>query len=203
MARNRSIFEDISSIPAIIGAQSVGYFISFPEHIRVVSDRRRLEVDLDRSSPWAYFDGVAQNNACGGGAVLYLTESHFFVLSMGLGEGTNNYSELMSLKLLLLFSLEKGCNNLNIMGDSMNVINWINETQECRQLRLAHILSAIRLLIQCFDSFSCWHVYRENNKEADKASKEGLRLEAGSWTVKEVLEGISQDYYHRPFIEYF
>ena len=69
----------------------MGYFISFLEHIRVVSDRRRLEVDLDRSSPWAYFDGAAQNNACGGGAVLYLTESHFFVLSMGLGEGTNNF----------------------------------------------------------------------------------------------------------------
>ena len=201
MARNRAIFEDISSIPAILGAQSVGYFISFPEHIRVVSDRRRLEVDLDRSSPWAYFDGAAQNNACGGGAVLYLTESHFFVLSMGLGEGTNNYSELMSLKLLLLFSLEKGCNNLNFMGDSLNVINWINETQDCRQLRLAHILYAIRLLLQRFDYFSCRHVYRENNKEADKASKEGLWLAVGTWTVKEFIEGSTQDFYHRPFID--
>ena len=107
----------------------------------------------------------------------------------------------MSLKLLLIFSLEKGCNNLDFMGDSLNVINWINQTQECRQLRLAHVLSAIRLLLQRFDSFTCRHVYRENNKEADKASKEGLRLAAGSWSVKEIIDGRTQEYYHRPFIE--
>ena len=87
------------------------------------------------------------------------------------------------------------------MGDSLNVINWINETQECRQLRLAHILFAITLLLQCFDSSSCRHVYREYNKEADKASKEGLRLAAGTWTVKEFIEGSTQDFYHRPFID--
>ena len=122
---------------------------------------------------------------------------------MGLGGGTNNYSELMSLKLLLIFSLEKGCNNLNFMGDSLNVINWINQTQECRQLRLAHVLSAIRLLLQRFDSFTCRHVYRENNKEADKASKEGLRLAAGTWIVNETIDGRTNGFYHRPFIHFF
>ena len=120
-----------------------------------------------------------------------------------LGGGTNNFSELMSLKLLLIFSLEKGCNKLNFMGDSLNVINWINQTQECRQLRLSHTLSSIRLLLQRFDSFSCRHVYRENNKEAHKASKEGLRLAAGTWTVKETIDGRTQGFYHRPFIEIF
>ena len=72
-----------------------------------------------------------------------------------------------------------------------------------RQLRLAHILTAIRILLQRFDLFSCRHVYRENNKEAAKASKEGLRLAAGSWTVKEFFEGRTQEYYHRHFIEVF
>ena len=181
----------------------MGYYKAFPEHIRVARERRRLEVELDRSSPWDYFDGAAQNNVCGGGAVLYLTDSHYFVLSMGLREGTNNFSELMSLKLLLVFALEKGCTNLNFLGDSLNVINWINETQECRQLRLAHILSAITLLLQRFELFSCQHVYMENNKEADKASKEGLRLAAGSWTVKEIYDGRTLGFYHRPFIEDF
>ena len=105
-------------------------------------------MDLDRSTPWAFFDGAAQNDYYGGGAILFLTNSHYFVLSMGLGGGTNNFSELMSFKLLLIFSLEKGCNKLNFMGDSLNVINWINQTQECRQLTLAHILHSIRLLLQ-------------------------------------------------------
>ena len=201
IARNKAIFQDITSIAGITGVMSVGYYKAYPEHIRVARERRILEVDIDRTSPWAYFDGAAQNNVCGGGAVLFFAESHFFVISMGLGGGTNNFAELMSLKLLLNFALEKGCNDLNILGDSMNVINWINQIQECRHLRLAHILQAIRLLLSRFNSFSCRHVYRENNKEADKASKEGLRMATGNWLIKETIDGRTQDYYHRPFIE--
>ena len=181
----------------------MGFFKSYPEHIRVARERRILEVEIDRTSPWAFFDGAAQNNSCGGGAVLFLSESHYFVMSIGLGEGTNNFAELMSLKLLLIFALEKGCNELNFLGDSMNVINWINQAQDCRHLRLAHTLYSIRLLLIRFVSFSCRHVYRENNKEADKASKEGLRLAAGTWTVKETKDGRTQEFYHGPFIEIF
>ena len=39
------------------------------------------------------------------------------------------------------------------------------------------------------------------NTEADKASKEGLRLAEGTWAVKEFTNGRQQAYYHRPFIE--
>ena len=66
---------------------------------------------------------------------------------------------------------------------------------------LAHTLSSIKLLLQRFDSFSCRHVYRENNKEADKASKEGIRLVVGTWTMKESIDGRTLGFYHRPFIE--
>ena len=189
MARNKAIFKDVSSNPSIIGALSVGFFKSFPEHIRTVREHRNVTLALDKTLPWAFFDGAAQNNFCGGGAVLFLTDSHFFILSLGLGGGTNNFAELMSLKMLLMFALENGCTALNFLGDSLNVINWINQTQECRHLRLAHILFSIRQLLLRFDSFSCRHVYRENNKEADKASKEGLRLAMGTWLVKETNEG--------------
>ena len=72
----------------------MGYFKSYPEHIRVARERRILEVEIDRTSPWAYFDGATQNNSCGGGAVLFLSESHYFVMYMGLGEGTNNFARV-------------------------------------------------------------------------------------------------------------
>ena len=178
----------------------MGFYNSFPVHLRAARERRLLEVNIDRSSPWAFFDGASQNNLCGGGAVLYLSETHFFVMSMGLGGGTNNFAELMSLKLLLMFALEKGCTELNFLGDSLNVINWINQTQECRHLRLAHVIYSIRQLLQRLDSFTCRHIYRENNKEADKASKEGLQLAEGYWTVKENVNGRMQAFYHRSFI---
>ena len=89
------------------------------------------------------------------------------------------------------------------MGDSMNVINWINLTQECRDMRLAHVILSIRQLLQRLNTFTCRHVYRENNKEADKASKEGLRLAEGIWLVKEMVNGRQQAFYHRPFIDLF
>ena len=97
LARNKAIFKETPSTPVITSAMSVGFFKSYLVHVRVVRERRTLEVEIDRTSPWAFFDGAAQNNSCGGGAVLFLTESHFFILSMGLGGGTNNFAELMSL----------------------------------------------------------------------------------------------------------
>ena len=68
---------------------------------------------------------MAQNNLHGGGAIIFLLESHSFELMVRLGEGSNNYAELLSLKFLLIFVAEKGCRTLNVCGDSMNVINWI------------------------------------------------------------------------------
>ena len=102
-----------------------------------------------------------------------------------------------------MFAIEKGCTDLNFLGDSMNVINWINQTKDCRHLRLTHIIYSIRQLLSRFNSYSCRHVYRANNMEADKASKEGLRLAEGTWMVKEFINGSLQAFYHRPFIEDF
>ena len=109
----------------------------------------------------------------------------------------------MSLKFLLMFAIEKRCTDLNFMVDALNVINWINQTQKCRHLRLSHIIYSIRQLLLRLDSFTCRHVYRENNTEADKASKDGLKLAEGYWTVKEIHDGRQQVYYHRPYMELF
>jgi ribonuclease HI len=56
-----------------------------------------------------FFLGASQDNnqLCGGGAFLYLLDTHLYKIRMGLGIGTNNYVELMSLKLMLLFAGEK------------------------------------------------------------------------------------------------
>jgi len=201
LARNQAIFKDVTCSPVVTGTMSVGLYNSFPDRIRAGRVRRIAALDIDRSLPWAFFDGAAQNNLCGGGAVLFLSDSHYFAMSLGLGGGTNNFAELMSLKLLLMFALEKGCTSLNIFGDSLNVIHWINHTQECRNLRLDHIIYSIRQLLLHFDYFSCRHIYRENNQEADKASKEGLRLDMGTWLVRESTEGFLQSFYHRPFFD--
>jgi ribonuclease HI len=60
--------------------------------------------------PWAYFDGASQNEnqLCGGGELLILSIDHSFKLKMGLKPGSNNFVELMALKLMLQFAGEKG-----------------------------------------------------------------------------------------------
>ena len=83
----------------------------------------------------------------------------------------------------------------------MNVINWTKGTQNCRNLRLANILSSIKVVINTYVTFSCIYVYRENNKKTDKASKEGLQMALGLWKIREQKEGSILEYYQRPFIE--
>ena len=118
-----------------------------------------------------------------------------------LGEGGNNRVELLSLKILLLFVEEKGCRSLKVYGDSLNVINWVKRIQACKDLILQNILLYIWYIIESFDSISCSHVYKENNSQMDLASKEGLRLDAVVWKIKERLDDVVSRFYHRPFIE--
>ena len=118
-----------------------------------------------------------------------------------LRDGSNNTVELLSLKILLIFAAEKGCRTLNVFGDLMNVINWIKGTQTCWNIRLETILFSIVAVIESYTTFNCHHVYRENNRFVDRASKAGLQMEVGRWQIRESIDGLVHAYFHRPFIE--
>ena len=105
------------------------------------------------------------------------------------------------MKLLLIFAAEKGCRRLSIFGDSLNVINCIKRIQACWDLLLQNILLSIWDIMESFDFISCSHVFRENNCQADSASKEGLQLDTGVWKIKEQLDDVVSQFYHRPFIK--
>jgi ribonuclease HI len=139
------------------------------------------EETMDRLRPWEYFDGASQNEGqlCGGGVILHLSDSHHFKIKMGLGPRTNNFVELMALKLLLTFVGEKGISNLQIFGDSMVVINWIRKFQKCHNIKLLPLLEEVFIILDTYTNFSTRHVYRERNRETDKLSKEGTHLAHG------------------------
>ena len=119
---------------------------------------------------------------------------------MGLGSGTNNFAELMTLKLLLCFAIERNCKKLQVLGDSMVVINWINKTQRCRNTSLDTLFEEVNRLLANFESISFKHVYMERNMEADKLSMAGLNLQWGTWKIIEKKETEANEYYHRPFL---
>lgn len=55
-----------------------------------------------------------------GGGCLYFSYSNYFFFKSVLGSGTNNYAELMALKLLLMFVIEKGARSLQVFSDFDN-----------------------------------------------------------------------------------
>jgi ribonuclease HI len=107
-----------------------------------------------------------------------------------LGPGSNNFVELMALKLLLTFVGEKGLSNLQFFGDSMVIINWIRKTQKCHNIRLLPLFEEFFIILNTYSNFSIQHVYGERNIAADKLSKEGLLLDHGKWHVAEFKEGL-------------
>ena len=112
---------------------------------------------------------------CGGGGCLYFSNSHFFTLKVGLGTGSNNYSELMALKLLLLFVVDQGCIS-QVFGDSLVIINWAIGVHSCHVSRLLPMLEDVLRIKSLFDSISFSHIYRERNQLADGLSKEASQL---------------------------
>ena len=127
LARNKIFLEKASS-PEEVARQGLDILSYLPQTMNSPNPRIITSVQLDKNTPWAFFDGASQNLKCGGGATLFLNPNHHFQIPMGLGTRSNNYVELMTLKLLLCFAIERNCKMLQVFGDSMVVINWINKT---------------------------------------------------------------------------
>jgi ribonuclease HI len=125
-----------------------------------------------------------------GGGCLFLSSSHYFHLKEGLGAGTNNYLELMALKLLLLFAFEKDCRALQVFGDSLVIINSANGIHRCKISRFLPLLEDVIRIKSLFDNISFSHIYRERNQLADRLCKEATQLAYGIWHITEhTLDG--------------
>ena len=156
---------------------------------------------IDQSTPWAFFDGAANLQSCGGGIILHLSENHHFRIKAGLGAGTNNLAELITLRHLLHFAMRHQCTSINIYGDSQIIIDWINGTSTCHMHSLSIILHEALELKAAFNNITVSHIYREHNKEADKLSKEAARMDRGLWEINEIKDAQEHKYYHRPYID--
>jgi len=126
---------------------------------------------------------------------------HYYKAKLGLGAGSNNYAELMTLRHLLHFALSHNCLNLNIYGDSKIVIDWFNNNAACHTHTLSCIMDEINLLKAQFTDISCYHIYREHNSSADQLSKEATILPRGEWMINEQRGNNAYQYYHRPYID--
>ena len=108
LARNKLIFTGKVCAPTITAEMVCGIAHALPKHLQIKNQREVLALDIDRSTPWGFFDGASQNNLCGGCGILNLDDYHSFELIIGMGEGSNNHTELLSLHILLIFCSREG-----------------------------------------------------------------------------------------------
>eukprot|EP00253_Pinus_taeda_P023807 PITA_23807 len=203
IAKNKSIFQDMEIPRTVSATLSVSIFSSIPEPEANSPPRQIKEIQIKEGIPWAFFDGPSQNNKAGAGIVIHENPEQLIKASVGLGSGTNNFAELAALKLLLCWLIQRNILTIQIFGDSLNVIKWVNGHSVCKNQSLKLLLDEIQVLKLSFNCFSICHIYKELNDSADHLSKEGLQQDMVSWKIEQVNHGQTSSTDQPPYLQHF
>lgn len=122
------------------------------------------------------FDGCSKGNPgfAGIGAVIYKDHQEIWCGSKFIGVKTNNYSEYSALIFGLQQAIQMGIEHLNVLGDSLLVINQVNGVYKVKSDDLRELHEEATNLKKQFKFIEFNHVYRENNKRADALSNIAL-----------------------------
>jgi ribonuclease HI len=85
--------------------------------------------------------------------ILHLFNTHSIPFKVELGRDTNNFCELMALKLVLMLAQENEISQIQIYGDSQLVIQWIKGEFNLHNFTLQHLFHDILLLKSTFSLF--------------------------------------------------
>lgn len=126
-----------------------------------------------------WFDGCCLGNPgpMGAGAVVS-TQSERKVLSKPFGLGTNNQAEYRGLILGLRHALALGADSVTVHGDSQLVLRQLSGEYAVKSPGLKALHDEARLLLTRFKPVTLEWVPREENAEADQASRDALRRPA-------------------------
>ena len=84
-----------------------------------------------------------------------------------------------------MLCIQLGIDSVQIFGDSMNVINWVNNSQICQNIMLLPILEEIHALKLYFLLIYVFHIYREYNRTTGGLSKDSLQRDMEAWHIIE------------------
>ena len=122
------------------------------------------------------FDGASKGNPglSGAGAVIYKNGVEVWSSCKFVGYKTNNQAEYSALILGLKGALDLGISNLSVLGDSLLVINQVNNIYKVKSVCLHELYKEAQNLKTEFNYIDFSHVYREFNKRADELSNLAL-----------------------------
>jgi len=124
----------------------------------------------------AFFDGASEAGGlrCGVGGTLKCIEALDYRWYISCGVGTNTKVELMGAWASLLIASLLNIHRLQVMGDSIVTIDWINKKGNLQAINIEGWKIRIRELLATFQGVNFHHIYRESNEEADILSKRSL-----------------------------
>ena len=91
-----------------------------------------------------------------------------------LGNATNNFAEYQGLLAALDYALQHGYSRLRILTDSELLARQISGHYKVRSPGLKPLHDQARAMIIRLESFSIRHVYREENREADRLANQAM-----------------------------
>jgi len=125
----------------------------------------------------AHIDGGSRGNpgpAAYGVAVKTPQGEPVTAFAKFLGKTTNNFAEYQGLLAALDYALRSGYSRLRVFTDSELMARQISGQYKVRSPDLKPLYEQARGMIQRLESFSIRHVYREQNREADKLANQAM-----------------------------
>jgi ribonuclease HI len=170
LERNKCIFE--SRTPTV---QGVGFKIrgmvenSSAQCLQKCKCKRiKKSPDINLTSI-CWFDGAAQANGIlsGVGGIIKISGNTIYRWTFNCGMGTNTRAELLGVWASLSLAHRLGIDQLQLLGDSKTVIDWLNFKSNLQVSSLMDWMEKIQELITFFNTIRFDHIYREENEEAD------------------------------------
>ena len=125
----------------------------------------------------AHIDGGSRGNpgpAAYGVAIKTVQGEPVTAFGKFLGETTNNFAEYQGLLAALEYALEHGYPRVRVLTDSELMARQISGQYKVRSPDLKPLHEKARALIARLESFSIRHVYREQNREADRLANKAM-----------------------------
>jgi probable phosphoglycerate mutase len=125
----------------------------------------------------AHIDGGSRGNpgpAAYGVAIKTAQGQSVTAFAKFIGETTNNFAEYQGLLATLEYALSHGYRRLRVLTDSELMARQISGSYKVRSPDLKPLHDKAQAMIARLESFSIRHVYREQNREADRLANQAL-----------------------------
>jgi probable phosphoglycerate mutase len=111
-----------------------------------------------------------------------------------IGETTNNFAEYQGLLAALEYALGHGYPRLRVLTDSELMARQISGRYKIRSPDLKPLHDMAQAMIARLESFSIRHVYREQNREADRLANQAMdNAERGKGSMSPIFPSSSEE----------